>query len=93
MLVIRLTRYFLPLSIVLFAIALTACGNGGGSGASTTTVASTTQSDNTATNNKTTTERATAIAAAAALQDAENQAQEAALQKFGTGIFGQSKFQ
>ena len=50
MLVIRLTRYFLPLSIVLFAIALTACGNGGGSGASTTTVASTTQSDNTATN-------------------------------------------
>jgi uncharacterized lipoprotein YehR (DUF1307 family) len=38
-------------------------------------------------------EQATALAAAAALQDAANQAQQSALQKFGTGKFGQSTFQ
>ncbi|MEE2684328.1 MAG: hypothetical protein VYC50_04415 [Pseudomonadota bacterium] len=38
-------------------------------------------------------EQAKALAAAAALQDASNQAQQIALQKFGTGQFGQSTFQ
>ena len=38
-------------------------------------------------------EQASALAAAAALQDAANQAQQTALQKFGTGKFGQSTFQ
>jgi hypothetical protein len=177
MFVIRLKRYSLLLSIVLFALALTACGGSGGSGASSTTAADTTPSEfsftdqtgvtkntaitsaaitvaginaaatisvtggtyqigsgsftstaGTVTNGQTvqvkhtssnsggtavnttlfiggvsdiftstttgdTAERAAAIAAAAALQNAENQAQEAALQKFGTGVFGQSTFQ
>ena len=38
-------------------------------------------------------EQAVALAAAATLQDAANQAQQTALQKFGTGKFGQSTFQ
>jgi len=38
-------------------------------------------------------EQATALQAAAQLQDAANQAQQTALQKFGTGKFGQSTFQ
>ena len=38
-------------------------------------------------------EQAVALAAAATLQDAANQAQQNALQKFGTGKFGQSTFQ
>ena len=47
----------------------------------------------TTTDNKVAIERAAAIAAAAAIQDAANQARKAALQKFGTGVFGESTFQ
>ena len=82
---------------LLIFLSLSACG-GGGSDAIETAVtdAATKQAEEAATAAaaaKAAEEQASALAVSAALQDAANQAQQTALQKFGTGKFGQSTFQ
>lgn len=67
--------------------------NSGGTAVNTTLTIGGVSDIFTSTTTGDTPERVAAIAAAAALQDAENQAQEAALQNFGTGEFGKSTFQ
>ena len=70
---------------LLIFLSLSACGGGGSDAVETAvTDAATKQAGEAATD---------AAAAAAALQDAAHQAQQTALQKFGTGKFGQSTFQ
>ena len=70
---------------LLIFLSLSACGGGGSDAVETAvTDAATKQAGEAATD---------AAAAAAALQDAANQAQQIALQKFGTGKFGQRTFQ
>ena len=85
---------------LLIFLSLSACGGGGSDAVETAvTDAATKQAEEAATAAvaaaaaRTAEEQASALAAAAALQDAINQAQQTALQKFGTGKFGQSTFQ
>ena len=65
---------------LLIFLSLSACG-GGGSDAVESAVTDAA------------TKQAAEAAAAAVLQDTANQAQQTALQKFGSGKFGQSTFQ
>ena len=77
---------------LLIFLSLTACGGGGSDAVETAvTDAATKQAEDAAT--AAATKAAEDAAAAATLQDAANQAQQTALQKFGTGKFGQSTFQ
>ena len=62
------------------------CGGGPTTDGNAVTNTSTSQTNSAAA------EKAAALETATALQDAANQAQEAALQKFGTVVFGQSTF-
>ena len=81
---------------LLIFLSLTACGGGGSDAVETAvTDAATKQAEDAAAAAalKVAEEQAVALAAAATLQDAANQAQQTALQKFGTGKFGQSTFQ
>ena len=78
---------------LLIFLSLSACGGGGSDAVETAvTDAATKQAEEAATATAAE-EQASALAASAALQDAANQAQQTALQKFGTGKFGQSTFQ
>ncbi|OUU78353.1 MAG: hypothetical protein CBC38_07615 [Gammaproteobacteria bacterium TMED78] len=77
----------IPLFILL---SLSACGGGSDAVNTALSDATTKQAEEAA---AAAAEQASALATATALQDAANQAQQTALQKFGTGKFGQSTFQ
>ena len=94
------------ITFLIIFLSLSACGGGGSNAVETAvTDAATKQAEDAATAAaskaaedaaaaaKVAEEQATALQAAAQLQDAANQAQQTALQKFGTGKFGQSTFQ
>jgi hypothetical protein len=76
--------------LFMFGHALAGCDGGSPTNGNTVTNTSTFQTDNAAA--KAAVEKAAALETATALQDAVNQPQEATLQKFGTGVFGQSTF-
>ena len=79
------------LLLIMGILLLAGCDSSSTTEKNTVTSAPTSQTNSDAV--KVAAENAAALEQAITIQDANNKAQEEALQKFGTAIFGESKFQ